>query len=149
MQRVNLKPEERKDFYLYVDEFQNFATSTFIKILSEARKYKLNLILANQYIGQVEEDVQKAIFGNVGTLLTFVLGARDAELFEKEFGRKFTADDLVALGKYQVLIKMAIEGLTSDPFLASTLPLPSVVNKNSEKIIRLSLEKYYKKVKKS
>jgi len=146
MRRVDLKPEERTDFYLYVDEFQNFATSSFIKILSEARKYKLNLTLANQYVGQVDEDIQKAIFGNVGTLMTFVIGSTDATLFEKEFGGKFTADDLVALGKWQILLKMAINGLTSEPFFAKTLPLPSVINHNKDKIIRLSLEKYYKKV---
>ncbi len=147
MQRVNLPSDQRKDFYLYVDEFQNFATSSFIKILSEARKYKLNLILANQYVGQVEEDIQKAIFGNVGTLMTFVIGSSDAELFEKEFGRKFTAEDLVALGKFQVLLKMAIDGLTSEPFFATTLPLPSVRNNNRDKIIKQCLERYYKKVK--
>ncbi|PJE62447.1 hypothetical protein COU88_04960, partial [Candidatus Roizmanbacteria bacterium CG10_big_fil_rev_8_21_14_0_10_39_6] len=136
MRRVFMPEEERRDFYLYVDEFQNFATNSFIKILSEARKYKLNLTLANQYVGQVDEDIQKAIFGNVGTLVTFVVGARDAGLFEKEFGGKFTADDLVALGKFQTLMKMSIGGLTSDPFLATTLGLPSVVNNNKEKIIR-------------
>jgi hypothetical protein len=146
MQRVNLPPEKRKDFYLYVDEFQNFATNAFIKILSEARKYKLNLILANQYVGQVDEEIQKAIFGNVGSLLTFVIGSQDALLFEKEFGNKFTADDLVSLGKYQTLLKMAINGLTSEPFFATTLPPPSVVNNNREKIIKMSLERYYKKV---
>ncbi|OGK64584.1 hypothetical protein A2209_03340 [Candidatus Roizmanbacteria bacterium RIFOXYA1_FULL_41_12] len=144
MRRVNMKPEERTDFYLYVDEFQNFATTSFIKILSEARKYKLNLTLANQYVGQVEEDIQKAIFGNVGTLITFVIGSSDAALFEKEFGGKFTADDLVALGKYQILLKMAINGLTSEPFFARTLPLPSVINHNKDKIIKLSLDKYYR-----
>lgn len=146
MRRVNQKIEERRDFYLYVDEFQNFATTSFIKILSEARKYKLNLTMANQYVGQVEEDIQKAIFGNVGTLVTFVIGASDAALFEKEFARKFTSDDLVALGKFQILLKMSINGLTSEPFFAQTLPLPSVVNHNREKITRLSLEKYYKKI---
>lgn len=145
MRRVDINPEKRTDFYLYVDEFQNFATTSFIKILSEARKYKLNLTLANQYIDQVDEDIQKAIFGNVGTLITFVIGANDASLFEKEFGGKFTSEDLVSLGKYQILLKMAIDGLTSDPFFAKTLPLPSVVNHNKDKIIRLSLDKYYKK----
>ncbi len=145
MRRVNLPEQERKDFYLYVDEFQNFATTSFVKILSEARKYKLNLTLANQYIGQVEEDIQKAIFGNVGTLVTFLVGARDASLFEKEFGGKFSADDLVSLGRYEVLLKMAIDGLTSEPFLAKTLPPPAVVNKQKEKIIKRSLELYYRK----
>ena len=105
----------------------------------------MNLILANQYVGQVDEEIQKAIFGNVGTLVTFLVGAGDAGLFSKEFGGKFTPDDLVALGKFQILMKMAIDGLTSDPFMAYTLPLPSVRNDNKEKIIRLSLEKYYKK----
>ncbi len=147
MQRVNLKPEARTDFYLYVDEFQNFATSSFIKILSEARKYKLNLTLANQYVGQVDEEIQKAIFGNVGTLITFIIGSADAALFEKEFGRKFTAEDLVSLGKFQILLKMAIHGLTSEPFFAQTLPLPTVINHNRDKILRLSLNKYYLKVK--
>ena len=147
MARVNLNPEARTDFYLYVDEFQNFATTSFIKILSEARKYKLNLTLANQYVGQVDEDIQKAIFGNVGTLMTFVIGSTDAALFEKEFGGKFTSQDLVSLGKFQILLKMAINGLTSEPFFAQTLPLPSVINHNRDKIIKLSLDKYYHKVK--
>jgi hypothetical protein len=146
MGRVNLPAEKRSDFYMYVDEFQNFATTSFIKILSEARKYRLNLILANQYIGQVEEGIQKAIFGNVGTLVTFLIGAGDATHFEKEFGGKFSVDDLVGLGKFQVLMKMAINGLTSEPFVAYTLPLPKVVNNNKDKIIRLCLEKYYRKV---
>ena len=147
MRRVDINPEKRTDFYLYVDEFQNFATTSFIKILSEARKYKLNLTLANQYVDHVDEDIQKAIFGNVGTLVTFVIGSNDAVIFEKEFGGKFTSEDLVSLGKHQILLKMAIDGLTSDPFFAKTLPLPSVINHNKDKIIRLSLDKYYKKVK--
>lgn len=146
MNRVHLPEDQRPDFYLYVDEFQNFATSSFVKILSEARKYRLNLMLANQYIGQVDEDIQKAIFGNVGSLATFVVGARDAELLSKEFGSTFEPDDLVGLGKYQILLKMAIDGLTSNPFMAMTLPLPNVVNHNREKIIRVALEKYYRKV---
>jgi len=146
MARVNMPQDQRPDFYLYVDEFQNFATHSFIKILSEARKYRLNLILANQYIGQVDEEIQKAVFGNVGTLMTFVIGAADAALFEKEFGGKFTADDLVALGKYETLMKMTIDGLTTEPFVSKTLPLPSVINENKEKILRMGMERYYKKV---
>jgi len=145
MRRVNIPESERKDFYLYVDEFQNFATTSFVKILSEARKYKLNLTLANQYIGQVEEEIQKAIFGNVGTLTTFLVGARDASLFEKEFGSKFSADDLVSLGKYEVILKMAIDGLTSEPFIAKTMPPPAVVNNQKDKIIARCLDLYYKK----
>lgn len=146
MGRVGVSQEDRPDFYLYVDEFQNFATHSFIKILSEARKYRLNLILANQYIGQVDEDIQKAIFGNVGTLISFVVGAADSSHLEREFGGIFTSEDLVALGKYEILLKMTIDELTADPFLAKTLPLPSVRNDNREKILKLNLEKYYKKV---
>jgi len=146
MKRVNQPMDQRRDFYLYVDEFQNFATESFTKILSEARKYKLNLILANQYIGQVSEEIQRAIFGNVGTLATFVVGAGDASALCRELGGSYEEEDLVNLGKYEILLKMAIDGFTSTPFAATTLPLPAVVNGNQEKIIQLSLEKYYRKV---
>ena len=146
MRRVYLEEDQRRDFNLYVDEFQNFATSSFVKILSEARKYRLNLMMANQYIDQVDEHIQKAVFGNVGTLATFVVSAGDAAIFEKEFGGQFTVDDLVALGKYEILLKMTIKGLTSTPFMAKTLPPPAIMNQNAEKIMRLSTEKYYRKV---
>ncbi|MCL5797575.1 MAG: type IV secretion system DNA-binding domain-containing protein [Patescibacteria group bacterium] len=144
MNRVNMPEAERKDFYLYVDEFQNFATSSFIKILSEARKYRLDLILANQYIGQLEETVQKAIFGNAGTLISFVIGAQDAAAISKEFGQWYKEEDLVNLGSYQIVIKLAIDNLTSLPFHAVTLPLPKSVNQNRDKVVRLSLERYTK-----
>src|SRR5580765_2930623 len=93
MNRVRKKEEDRRDFYLYVDEFQNFATSSFVKILSEARKYRLNLILANQYIAQIPEDVRAAIFGNAGTMLSFLIGAQDASFMAKEFGERFKEED--------------------------------------------------------
>jgi len=144
MSRVLIQEDLRKDFYLYVDEFQNFATSSFIKILSEARKYRLNLILANQYISQITPEVRSAIFGNAGTLLTFIVGAEDAPFLAKEFGERFTERDVLALGKYQVIIKMAIDGLTSSPFLAQTLPLPQNHNQNKEKVIKVSQERYTK-----
>ena len=94
MERVNMPEEDRKDFYLYVDEFQNFATESFANILSEARKYRLSLILAHQYIAQLEETVRDAVMGNVGTMLTFRVGAADAEYLEKEFDPIFYANDL-------------------------------------------------------
>lgn len=147
MNRVNVKEEERRDFYLYVDEFQNFATTSFIKILSEARKYRLNINLANQYIGQVEEEVQKAIFGNAGTLISFIIGAQDAHLLSREFGQWYKEEDLVNLGAYQIIIKLAIDNLTSLPFHALTLPLPKSLNQNRDKAIRLSKERYTKKTK--
>ena len=147
MNRVNISETERKDFYMYVDEFQNFATTSFIKILSEARKYRLNLILANQYVGQVEEDVQKAIFGNAGTLISFIIGAQDAHLLAREFGQWYKEEDLVNLGSYQIIIKLAIDNLTSLPFHAVTLPLPKSINQNRQKVIKLSKERYTKKTK--
>lgn len=146
MNRSFQKEEERRDFFLYVDEFQNFATASFIKILSEARKYRLSLTLTNQYIDQLDEAVSKAIFGNVGTLISFVLGARDAYLLTREFGKIYTENDLVSLGKHEIVLKLSIDGMTSSPFPAKTLPLPVLKNENREKIIRLSKEKYGRKV---
>ncbi|NMB84291.1 type IV secretory system conjugative DNA transfer family protein [Candidatus Roizmanbacteria bacterium] len=146
MNRSFVKEAQRKDFFLYVDEFQNFATTSFIKILSEARKYHLSLTLANQYIDQLEEDVSKAIFGNVGTLISFVVGARDAYILSKEYGEIYEENDLVGLGKHEIVLKLAIDGMMSAPFPAKTLPLPTLKNDNREKIIRTSKEKYGRKV---
>jgi hypothetical protein len=110
------------NFYLYVDEFQSFANKSFADILSEARKYKLNLTIAHQYIEQMEEEVQAAVFGNVGTMVTFRVGAFDAEVLEKEFAPEFTAEDLVNLGSYQIYLKLMIDGVSSAPFSAVTMP---------------------------
>ncbi|OGK42259.1 hypothetical protein A2954_04590 [Candidatus Roizmanbacteria bacterium RIFCSPLOWO2_01_FULL_37_12] len=145
MNRSFVKEEERRDFFLYVDEFQNFATTSFVKILSEARKYRLALTLANQYIEQLELEVQKAIFGNVGSLISFVVGARDAHLLTFEFAEIYSENELVSLGKYETVLKLSIDGMTSAPFPATTLPLPALKNENKEKIIRLSKERYGRK----
>jgi hypothetical protein len=142
MQRAFLPEEERRDFMLYVDEFQNFATSSFIKILSEARKYRLCLNLTNQYIDQLDETIRYAIFGNVGTLVSFVMGANDAEIFSKEYGGLYTPSDLVSLGKHEVVMKLSIDNMMSSPFPAKTLALPALKNSNREKIMELSKEKY-------
>lgn len=144
MGRVNKPEEERRDFYLYVDEFQNFATESFIKILSEARKYRLNLTLANQYIAQIPEEVQKAIFGNCGNIISFVMGADDARAFEQEYGGLYTKEDLVSLGRYQIINKISIDNIISRPFTAHTLPLLSNTNQNRDKVIRVSRERYAK-----
>lgn len=138
MNRSFMPESERKPFYLFVDEFQNFATRSFIQILSEARKYKLNLTLANQYMAQLEEEIQEAILGNVGSLITFLIGAQDAQVLDRELGKDFVADDLVSLGKFQVLLKLSIDNETCRPFYAVTLPLPDCVNQNRDKIIRVS-----------
>lgn len=109
------------NFYLYVDEFQSFANKSFADILSEARKYKLALTIAHQYIEQMEEEVRDAVFGNVGTMITFRVGAFDAEVLEKEFAPVFTAEDLVNLGFIQIYLKLMIDGISSQPFSATTM----------------------------
>ena len=151
MSRVDIPEEERRDFYLYVDEFQNFATESFVGILSEARKYRLNLTLANQYVAQLEEmtalgkstKVKDAVFGNIGTLIVFRVGAEDAEYLEKEFVPEFVAENLINLAKYNIYLKLMIDGVASRPFSAETLPPPKKPQKsNREKIIMVSRERY-------
>lgn len=110
------------NFYFYVDEFQSFANESFADILSEARKYKLNLTMAHQYIEQMSDEVRAAVFGNVGTMVTFRVGAYDADVLEKEFSPQFYAQDLVNLGFTQIYLKLMIDGVTSQPFSARTLP---------------------------
>src|SRR5574343_474568 len=150
MERVRIPEDERKDFYLYVDEFQNFATDSFANILSEARKYRLNLTVAHQYTAQLEKKdgskVRDAVFGNVGTMVIFRVGADDAEFLEKEFEPEFMAQDLVNLPNYHVYLKLMIDGITSRPFSASTLP-PIKVDLTAnvkDKIIESSRKLYTK-----
>ncbi len=143
MSRVDVPEDERSDFYLYVDEFQNFAGESFAGILSEARKYRLNLTLAHQYIAQMDETVGDAVFGNVGTLLTFRVGAADAEFLEKEFEPEFYAQDVVNLGFANIYLKLMIDGVASRPFSATTLPPIKPAEKSyADKIIERSREKY-------
>jgi len=147
MRRVDISKEQRTPFFLYVDEFQNFATDSFIKILSEARKFGLSLTLANQYMGQLPEHVTKAILGNAGTLIAFAVGAEDASRIHKEFAEVFSQNDLVNLQNFQIAIRMTIDGHIVRPFVATTLPLPMSRNQNREKVIRVSRERYAKKLK--
>ncbi len=143
MSRVDVPEEKRNDFFLYVDEFQNFATESFTNILSEARKYRLALLLGHQYIAQMDETVRDAVFGNVGTIVSFRVGAEDAEYLEKEFAPDFTAEDLVNLPKYNVYLKLMIDGVAGPAFSAETLsPLPALEKSNQEKIIKVSRERY-------
>lgn len=142
MSRVDTPEAERRDFYLYVDEFQNFATESFATILSEARKYRLNLTIAHQYIEQLDETVQAAVFGNVGTIICFRVGAADAEFLVKEFEPTFTEIDLVNLTKYDVYLRLMIDGVASDPFSATTLPPLDGETENGEKVIFASRERY-------
>jgi CxxC-x17-CxxC domain-containing protein len=126
MERVRIPENERIDFFLYVDEFQNFATDSFANILSEARKYRLDLTIAHQYIGQLTTDVstkvRDAVFGNVGTMVVFRVGAADGEFLEKEFTPEFGVQDLVNLPNRTICLKLMVDGVASRPFSASTLP---------------------------
>ena len=144
MARIDLPETQRRDFFLYVDEFQNFATESFANILSEARKYRLNLIIAHQYIEQLDEKVAAAVFGNVGTMAVFRVGAADAEFLLKEFEPVFTEEDLVNLPKYNMYLKLMIDGVASNPFSATGLPPLRDDEKtgNREKIIKVSRERY-------
>ncbi len=148
MERVRIPEETRKDFYLYVDEFQNFVTDAFAGILSEARKYRLNLTVAHQYTAQLISDkssaVRDAVFGNVGTMIVFRVGADDADFLEKEFDPEFTPQDLVNLPNYKIYLKLMIDGVTSRPFSAKTLP-PMVKSGDKEveaEVIRSSRDLY-------
>jgi len=132
-------------FYLFVDEFQSFADRSFADILSEARKYKLCLTMAHQYIEQMEEEVREAVFGNVGSMLAFRVGAYDAEVLEKEFAPVFTAEDLVNLGLRQIYLKLMIDSVTSQPFSATTLPPIDLPLVNSVKDIIESSRKAFAK----
>ncbi len=121
MSRVDVPKHERKDFVLTVDEFQAFATASFANILSEARKFNLSLIVAHQYVAQMDEEVRDAVFGNVGTIVAFRVGAEDAEMLEKEFSPEFVLEDIVNLGKRQIYLKLMIDGVASKAFSAETM----------------------------
>lgn len=131
------------DFFFFVDEFQNFANESFADILAEARKYKLNLTVAHQYVEQMQEEVAAAIFGNVGTMISFRIGPTDAEVFEKQFAPTFTAEDIVNLGKFKIYLSLMIDGIGSRPFSASTLgPLPTPETSSVQNVIEHSRQNY-------
>ncbi len=143
MSRVDTPERERKDFTLFVDEFQSFATASFANIMSEARKYHLSLVVGHQYIAQMDETVRDAIFGNVGTIIAFRVGAEDAEMLEKELTPEFLAQDIVNLGMREVYIKLMIDGLASRAFSARTMDTPSPLPVNNrERVIEWSREHY-------
>ncbi|MFN4181075.1 MAG: type IV secretory system conjugative DNA transfer family protein, partial [Candidatus Paceibacteria bacterium] len=148
MERVRIPEDLRKDFYLYVDEFQNFVTDSFASILSEARKYRLSLTVAHQYTAQLvtkeSSSMRDSIFGNVGTMIIFRTGAEDTKYLEKEFDPEFTPSDIVNLPNYKVYLKLMINGITSRPFSAKTIP-PLIKGANKEvedAVIKSSRELY-------
>ena len=142
LERVDMPADERNDFYLFVDEFQNFATDSFAKILSEARKFRLDLCMTNQYIDQLPLTVRQAIFGNVGTLGSFVVSQSDAAILEKEFAPTVTSEDLVSLDAHSMYLKLCIDGMTSTTFSARSLPPRYEPFGLKSKVISLSREKY-------
>jgi len=144
VQRVNIPWGRRVPFYLYIDEFQNFASESFTGILSEARKYRLCLHLTHQYTAQLSEEMQKAIFGNVGTLVALTLGAQDAVVLAPEFAPAFTENDLITLEKYNFYVKLMIDAMTSTPFSGASLPPPSAdqFTNNKERVVEASRKKY-------
>lgn len=142
--RAKLPEKERKDFYFYVDEFQNFATDAFSSILSEARKYRLNLTIAHQYIAQLPNDVKATAFGNVGSLIAFGVGGDDAAYLQKEFAPVFTAQDMISLNIREMYVKMSIDGVLTPPFSARTIDVPKPGKNYSMEIIDHSRMKYGK-----
>jgi hypothetical protein len=144
MSRANIPEKDRVDFYLYVDEFQNFATDSFATILSEARKYKLNLTMANQYIAQMPDEVRDAVFGNVGSILSYQVGFDDAEYLSGQFGEEAMPNDLVNLSKFTAYMRLLIDGMPSKTFsLATNPPVQFEAEADrKEKVIRLARERY-------
>jgi hypothetical protein len=142
LSRVDLPEEERRDFYLYIDEFQNVTTKSIAVILSEARKYRLDLIIANQFIGQLDEDIKKAVFGNVGSMIIFRVGADDVTILEKQVEPIFNAYDLLNIDNFNAYLKLLINGQTSRPFNIRTFPLEPGNKTAAEEAQKLSSAKY-------
>jgi hypothetical protein len=142
MSRSNRPEHERRDFYLFIDEFQNFSTDAFASILAEARKYRLSLTLSHQYIDQLPLPIRQAVFGNVGTLIAFRVGYADAEIMEKEFGKIIPASGLSDLARYEAVVKLLEDGTNREPFRAKMLaPLENRIGRK-EKLIALSRERF-------
>jgi hypothetical protein len=142
MSRADIPAEDRSPFYLYVDEFQHFATDSFATILSEARKYGLNLTVANQYIAQMSQEVKDAVFGNVGSMIAFRMGADDARSMLKYFEPRFEEYDLVHMHNRHIVLNMTIQGEKSPAFSAFTLDLPKDTFDETGTIIHNSRQLY-------
>jgi hypothetical protein len=144
MKRARISEAERKDFYLYIDEFQNFTTDSIATILSEARKYKLNLTIAHQYMPQLKQEIRDAVLGNVGTMGSFRIGAEDAENLEKQFSPAFSKYDLVNLDNFNLIVKMMINGKVSTPFKMQLMPFHQGKKEIVEPIKKIAKLKYGK-----
>jgi len=142
MSRANIEEEKRPDFYFYVDEFQNFATDTFYEILSEARKYHLDLTIAHQYMGQLSSRIRQTVFGNVGSMISFRVGAEDAVVLEKEYEPIFKERDIINLGVREFYLKMSVKGEIREAFSGRTVDVPKPKEDHTREIIELSRKKY-------
>ncbi|HMJ88758.1 MAG TPA: type IV secretory system conjugative DNA transfer family protein, partial [Candidatus Acidoferrum sp.] len=142
MARTNEAEEQRRDFFLFIDEFQNFTTDAFASVLSEARKYRLDLTLSHQYIDQLPLPIRQAVFGNVGTLVAFRIGYADAEVMEKEFGKAVTASVLADLGRYEAVVKLLENGANREPFRATMFPPMDNRIGRKEKLVKQSRERF-------
>lgn len=136
MARGDIPEIERQDFFLFIDEFQNFTTDAFASILSEARKYRLCLTLSHQYIDQLPLEVRQAVFGNVGTLISFRVGNNDAEVLEKEFGNTFVENQFIDLSRFEIVMRLLIDGMCPEPFRAVTLPPINTNHNKKNNLIR-------------
>lgn len=149
LSRADISEEDRRDFHLYIDEFQNFTTLSLASMLSELRKYRVNIIFAHQYLSQLDLQVRDAVLGNVGTLISFRLGVTDAEILEKEFYPEFSIKDLISLPNYQVYLKLMINGMISNPFSGKTLS-PSELgfnnNQTADKDVDIGIEAIHKNI---
>jgi hypothetical protein len=142
MVRSDRPEDERPDFHLFIDEFQNFSTDAFASILAEARKYRSCLILSHQYIDQLSLPVRQAVFGNVGTLIAFRIGSADAEILAKELGETFSPSTLTDLNRYQAAVKLLEDGTNTTPFLAKMPPPSERRVGKKEKLIAHSRDRF-------
>ncbi len=142
LSRAKYKQQERIPFYLYVDEMQTFISLSFVDILAEARKYRLGLFLTHQYIDQIDERIRNAVFGNVGTMISFRVGAQDAKYLVREFSPQISESDFINLPKYSIYLKLMIDGATSKPFSAITHSLSIIKHSYKEEIIEMSRKRY-------
>jgi len=142
LSRADIAEDDRRPFYLFVDEFHNFITQSFSDILSESRKYGLNITLAHQYIEQLDEKIRAAVFGNVGTIISFRVGAEDAKYLAREFHPVFEESDIVNLPNYHIYLKLMIDGVSSMPFSAVTLPAYKQEASHASEVVEASRMKY-------
>ncbi len=142
LSRADVPEKKRSFFALYVDEFQDFATESFANILSESRKYNLGIAISNQFLEQLDEKVRSAVFGNVGTIITFRVGSEDVPILAQEFFPTFDEKDLISLPKYHIYLKLSVDGVSSEPFSAVTLPPPNRKANLKEKVVEFSRKKY-------